>query len=182
MALKSILKAFPTPIQAQPPPLALTSEQRAQLGTLAERQECLDSHKSKEPLCWTGPWLHQLRLLHLPSLSKSSASHTRDHGGRLGVREGGDRELHFTAHHFPLQTALPARPGWSGSLDFKKRSRVSPGYTICLSRVMEHPDENSAMWFDQSFFRSRLWTTRIRMMTPAVFPSVGLNAVRTVSD
>lgn len=107
--------------------------------------------------------------------------HTRSRRA-LGGEVGGDREPHFTAHHFPLQTALLARPGWSGSLDFKKRSRVSPGYTICLSRVMEHPDENSAMWFDQSFFRSRLWTTRIRMMTPAVFPSVGLNAVHTVSD
>ena len=33
--LKSILNAFPEPVQAQSPPLALTSKQRAQLGTLA---------------------------------------------------------------------------------------------------------------------------------------------------
>lgn len=127
------LEAFPTPIQAQPPPLALTSEQRAQLGTLAERQECLDSHKSKEPLCWTGPWLHQLRLLHLPSLSKSSASHTRDHGGRLGVR-GGETGS-FTSQLTTFLSRQLFRPGQAGRAVLT--SRRGPGCLLDTPSVSQ---------------------------------------------
>lgn len=46
----------------------------------------------------------------------------------------------------------------------------------------KYPDKNSAMWFEKSFFRSRLWATWMMLLTLAVFTSVGLNAVRMVSD
>lgn len=76
-----------------------------------------------------------VRLLHFPSLSESSDSRGQITGawGRGG---GEGASLSSSTFSSPAGSFDQARLVGQG---FNMRSRVSPGHTICLSRVMEIP-------------------------------------------
>lgn len=124
--------------------------------------------ESQEPLCWTGPGLHQLT-----TLGKATASpHWQSQSG-LGLRGAGSPDVRCI-----LQPALLARPGTLGS-GFNKRPWESPVY---LS-INGAPGGElcCVVWSDESVFGSRLRATRTALRTQAVLTRIELPAAGTAS-
>ena len=181
VTLKSILNAFQN-LSKHSPLLWLWQASRER--SLAHQLHATKAasniwiHRRAKSLC-AGLCLGFLvRLLHFPSLSESSDSRGQITGtwGRGG---GQGASLSSSTFSSPAGSFDQARLVGQG---FNMRSRVSPGHTICLSRVMEIPRQElcHVVWWE--FLQGRLWATWMTMLTLAVFTSVGLNAVRTVSD